>query len=114
MRYAAASEPSAANAAAVLYTRPSGAGSKTPTTAHTPADAHAAATSEQNGPSSGSAAARKSLPNRTMVASGNTASAAPPRPASSSAARTRVRLTATSGLTGSWHNAIRMPPTIGL
>jgi hypothetical protein len=27
---------------------------------------------------------------------------------------TRVRLTEGSGLTGSWHNAIRMPPTIGL
>ena len=98
----------------MLYTRPSGAGSKTPTTAATPADAHAAATPEQNGPSSGSAAARRSLPNLTMVASGNTASDAPPPDASSSAARTRDRLTTGSGLTGSWHNAIRMPPTIGV
>ena len=98
----------------MLYTRPSGAGSKTPTTAATPADAHAAASSEQNGPSSGSAAARKSLPNLTMVASGNTASDAPPLAASSSAVCTRARLTEGSGLTGSWHNAIRMPPTIGL
>ncbi len=67
----------------MLYTRPSGAGSNTPATAATPAVAHAAASPAQNGPSSGSAAARRSVPNRTIVASGNTASSAPSAAASS-------------------------------
>ena len=67
-----------------------GAGSNTPATSATPAVAAAAASPAQNGPSSGSAAARRSRPNRTCVASGNTASVgaarsaarpAPPAPA---------------------------------
>ena len=93
----------------MLCTRPSGAGSNTPATAATPADAHAAAIAVQNGPSSGSAAERRSAPNRTIVASGKTASSAPPAAASRSALRTRFRFTAGSGLTGIWPKAIRIP-----
>ena len=84
----------------MLYTRPSADGSNTPATAATPAAAQAAPSPAQNGPSSGSAAARRSDPNRAIVASGNTASSAPPAPASRSASRARDRLTTGSGLTG--------------
>ena len=93
----------------MLYTRPSGAGSNVPTTAATPVAAQAAATAEANGPSSGSATARRSDPNRAIVASGNTARSAPPAAASSRASRTRRTLTSGSELTGIWHRAIRMP-----
>ena len=61
----------------MLCTRPPGAGSNTPATSATPVCLAAAASPEQNGPSSGSAAARRSEPNLTWVASGNTARSAP-------------------------------------
>ena len=92
----------------MLYTRPSGAGSKTPATSATPVCFAVAASSEQNGPSSGSAAARRSEPNLTWVASGNTARSAPCSPAARSAARTRTRFDKGWELTGIWHSATRI------
>jgi hypothetical protein len=83
-----------------------------PRTADTSVVAHASLTAVQNGPSSGSAAARRSDPKRTIVASGKTASSAFPAAASVSAARTRDRFTETSELTGIWHKAIRIPATV--
>ena len=94
----------------MLYTRPSGAGSNTPATSATPVSLAAAASPEQNGPSSGSAAARRSDPNLTCVASGNTARSAPPPAASCNARRTRSALTEGRELTGIWHSATRIPP----
>ncbi len=92
----------------MLYTRPSGAGSKTPATSATPVCFAAAASPAQNGPSSGSAAARRSDPNLIWVASGNTARSAPRSAASARAARTRPELTSGRELTGIWHNATRI------
>ncbi len=96
----------------MLYTRPSGAGSNTPATSATPVCLAAAARPEQNGPSSGSAAARRSDPNLTWVASGNTARSAPWSAAWPIAARTRPALTSGEELTGIWPNATRMLPTL--
>ena len=93
----------------MLYTRPSGAGSNTPATSATPLARAASARPPPNGPSSGSAMARRSLPNRACVASGNTARSAPRPAAPDRASRTLPRLTPGSGLTGNWHKATRMP-----
>ena len=71
-------------------------------------EAIAAASPEQNGPSSGSAAARRSEPNLTWVASGNTARSAPEPAAWPRAALTRSRFTEGRELTGIWHSATRM------
>ena len=92
----------------MLYTRPPGAGSKTPATSAIPVCFAVAASPEQNGPSSGSAAARRSEPNLTWVASGNTARSAPCSAASVSASRTRPELTSGWELTGIWHSATRI------
>jgi hypothetical protein len=92
----------------VSYTRPSGAGSKTPATSATPVSLAADASPEQNGPSSGSAAARRSQPNLTCVASGNTARSAPWSAAWTRANLTRLELTSGRELTGIWPNAIRI------
>ena len=96
----------------MLYTRPSGAGSNTPATSATPVSLAAAASPEQNGPSSGSAAARRSEPNLTCVASGNTARSAPWSAAASNATRTRSALTEGTELTGIWPKATRMLATL--
>jgi hypothetical protein len=84
----------------VLYTRPSAAGSNTPATSATPVSLATAASPEQNGPSSGSAAARRSDPNLTCVASGKTARSAPRSAASAMATATRLALTWGRELTG--------------
>jgi len=70
----------------------------------------AAARPEPNGPSSGSAAARRSDPNLTCVASGNTARSAPCSAAEVSASLTLSKLTDGEDDTGIWPNATRMPP----
>ena len=72
----------------------------------------AAARPVQNGPSRGSATARRSVPNRACVPSGNTASSAPAPRGAGQRGATRPRLTTGSGLTGSWHRATRMPGSV--
>ena len=93
----------------MLCTRPPAAGSNTPATSATPVCLAAAASPEQNGPSSGSAAARRSEPNLTWVASGNTARSAPLSAASARASLTRPELTSGRELTGIWHSATCIP-----
>ena len=97
----------------MLYTRPSGAGSNTPATSATPVSLAADASPEQNVPSSGSAAARRSEPNLTCVASGNTARSAPCSAAEASVSRTLPKFTAGFELTGIWPNATRMSTLTG-
>ena len=67
-----------------------------------------AASPEQNGPSSGSAAARRSEPNLTWVASGNTARSAPCSAASVSGGLHPSWFTSGRELTGIWHSATRI------
>ena len=94
----------------MLNTRLPGAGSKIPATTATPAARAAAASAAPNGPSGGAATGRGSQPKRICVASGNTARLALCAAASSSALRTRSRLTSGWELTGIWQRATRMSP----
>ena len=97
----------------VLVTRPSLLGTNMPATTTTPASPAIDRTADAHGPSSGSATGASGTPNRHIVASGNTTSAAPASAARAVSSATSFRLAAGSVPARIWASAMRMRRAYG-